>query len=276
MAPPRFPQATSTAWLYMMDGDSSTWPTIPDSWKQINFGQVDVLILAPLGLQNPADGTFGVADIIVNRFQWAVQTAKAAPRMIPNTKITILVSQFWGSDPQLWGHPLSALPATAIDAHANSVRDFISANDLDGYDIDYEPNNIVATVPAILQAIRAQLDDLSLTNGGRPYYTTVSPAELMFLDQAVPSLSAVNMQSYSGGIYITVADLLKIGFQPAQILYGVNAESPGQGPTVQQALDTYKNDGLVGIHLWRLNSGDFQQEIEWQSQVFDGLHCLSN
>lgn len=258
--------------MFIMDGDS--WDKIPDDWKNIKFGEVDVLIVAPLGLQDPQAGTFGIIPQLMNRFSWILSTARAAPRLIPGTSIKILVSQFWGDDPQVWGHPLSALPATAIDAYAKSVRDFLVAYNLDGYDIDYEPANIVSTVPAILAAIRAQLDDLSNANGGRPYYTTVSPGDVEFLSEAVASVSGVNVQTYSGGFYTPISTYLNLGFEPGQLLYGLNAETPSESHSIDEALTTYNESALAGIHLWRLNSTDLLQENEWQDEVYRQLHSL--
>jgi len=251
----------------MMDGTS--WDNIPDDWNNINFGEIDVLILAPLGLQDPQTGAFGVLPALEKRFHWAIAQAKAAPRLIPGTTIKILVSQFWGKPHEGWGYTLTALPSSEVDAYAQSVRKFLVQYDLDGYDIDYEQHNIEPTIPAILATIRAQLDALSQATGGRPYYTTVSPAYTNYLAQAAGSLSGLNMQSYSGGSAITVEQLLGMGFEADQLLYGVNAESPDQGPTVEEALAAYRDNKLVGIHVWRVGNA---QENAWQDQIYRGLH----
>lgn len=90
---------------------------------------------------------------------------------------------------------------------------------------------IVPTIPAIYATVRAQLDGLSHAKGGRHYYTTVSPANLQYLQDAVGHISGVNMQTYSGGQGLTVKDFLGVGFGVDQLLYGVNSETPSElGP----------------------------------------------
>jgi len=257
----------------MMDGPGPR-DTIPAEWSNIKFGAIDVLVLAPLDLQDPHTGSFGIIPGLLTRFNWALKTARAAPRLTAGTHIKIIVSQFWGSDPQGWGHPLTALPADKVDAYAKSIREFIVKYNLDGYDVDYKVGTIVPTIPAIYATVRAQLDGLSHAKGGRHYYTTVSPANLQYLQDAVGHISGVNMQTYSGGQGLTVKDFLGVGFGVDQLLYGVNSETPSEGPTVSQAVGEYNDYKLAGIHNWRVNSGDLLQENAWQEQIYRSLHNL--
>jgi hypothetical protein len=106
---------------------------------------------------------------------------------------------------------------------------------------------------------------------GRQYWVTVSPSEVDYLGSAVSSLSYVNMQTYAGGIHLKVQDFLDLGYRRDQLLYGVCPESNCKGPTVAEAEATYKEYGMAGIHVWRLNSDNYVYENKVQAQVYQFL-----
>lgn len=259
-----------------MSDDHTDYNKIPPEWLTINFKDVDVLLVGPAGIQ--PDGTFDLFDStatgpLATRFRWVLETSRSQ-----NPGIKIFVSQWWGIGPKIWGASLSVLDGSeAIEKYTASVRSFLEkwlpvAGGVDGFDIDYEDNNVTSNTPAIFSKIRSQLDALSSESGGRPFYVTVSPASLEYLEDVVQFLSYVNMQTYEGGSYLTPDAYLKLGLRPQQLLYGICPESGGAPPTVQQAEENYSEFALAGIHLWRLNSGNYVYEQQVQAQVYAFLH----
>jgi hypothetical protein len=267
----------SAAWMYM--ADDQAYNQIPTNWSNIDFSDVDVLNVGPAGVQ--ADGTFGLYSSaqtgdLANRFKWIIQKARAQ-----NPNIKIIVSQWWGNGAGIWGSALSALKSGAdIQKYTSSVYDFLAAylntaGGVDGYDIDYESNNVTSNTAAITQQIRAQLSLLSKANGGRPFYLTVSPASTAHLKGAVGSLDFVNMQTYAGGSGLTPQAFLILGLKSTQLLYGICPETNCGTPSLTQVEQAYTANKLAGIHLWRLNSDNYQYEGQVQRQVYNFLHGTS-
>jgi hypothetical protein len=262
--------------MYM--ADDQAYSQIPPYWSQVDFSDVDVLIVGPVGVQ--ADGTFGLYSSVrtgdlANRFKWVLQRARAQ-----NPRIKIIVSQWWGDGTGKWGSALSALKSSAdIQKYTSSVYNFLvaylnTAGGIDGYDIDYESNNVSPNTAAITQQIRAQLWRLSKASG-RPFYLTVSPASTGYLKEAVGSLDFVNMQTYAGGMGLTPQDFLALGLKSTQLLYGICPETSCGTPSLNQVKQAYIANKLAGIHLWRLNSGNYQYEGQVQKQVYNFLHGIS-
>lgn len=267
----------STAWIYM--ADDQAYNQIPAYWSKVDFSDVDVLTVGPAGVQ--ADGTFGLyksakTGDLANRFKWVIERARAQ-----NPKIKIIVSQWWGNGDGIWGRPLSALQSdAAIQKYTSSVYDFLAAylktaGGVDGYDIDYEANNISPKTKVIAQQIRAQLSRLSQASGGRPFYLTVSPASTQDLKAAVGFVDFVNMQTYAGGSGLSPKDFLNMGLKSSQLLYGICPETNCPTPTFPQVKQAYITYKLAGIHLWRLNSDNYQDEGKVQRQVSNFLHGAS-
>jgi hypothetical protein len=267
----------AAAWFYM--SDDQDYGTIPSTWSNIPFKDVDVLYVGPAGIQRDS-GEFGLYNSkktgdLANRFNWVIETARGK-----NPNIKIIVSQWWGNGLRIWGRPLTALHGKipAVKTYAASVAAFLKqylsvGGGVDGFDIDYEdPGNVVPEVALITAEIRAQLNALSQSTGGRPFYVTVSPATTTYLKQAVPSLSFVNMQTYAGGSGLTPQDFTALGLQSQQLLYGICPESNCSTPTLQQVETQYTDNNLAGIHLWRLNSNNYKYENAVQAQVYKFLH----
>jgi hypothetical protein len=274
----------STAWMYM--ADDQQYNTIPPTWYDINFKDVDVLNIGPAGIQSY--GTFGLYNSaktgdLANRFKWILQRARGQ-----NPKIKIIVSQWWGDGDGIWGKALDFLTTasqvswhTTIGKYTDTVVAFLESylgvsGGVDGYDIDYEGNdkgnNVVESISMITSQIRAKMDLLSKANGGRPFYLTVSPADTRYLDTAVSSLSFVNMQTYAGGRHLTPRSFTELGLKPQQLLYGICPETGCGSPTVEEVEAQYTQNNLAGIHLWRLNSGNYIEEGQVQSRIYKFLH----
>ena len=266
----------STAWFYM--AEDQAYNQIPTYWSKIDFRNVDVLVVGPAGIQ--ANGTFGLYNSaqtgdLANRFRWVIRTAR-----LQNPRIKIIVSQWYGSGTGIWGSALATLKShAAIQKYTSSVHDFLAAylntaGGVDGYDIDYESNNVTANTTAITRQIREQLSRLSKANGGRPFYQTVSPASTPFLMGAVGFLDFVNMQTYAGGTGLTPQSFLNLGLKSTQLLYGICPETDCRTPTLDQVKQAYIANKLAGIHLWRLNSDNYQYEGQVQRQVYNFLHGI--
>jgi len=261
----------SASWMYM--SDDHEYNTIPPFWSNINLKDVDVLNIGPAGIQS--DGTFGLYNSgttgdLANRFKWIIQRARSE-----NSNIKIIVSQWWGDGHGVWGSALDLLTnEVAVARYADSVAAFLQSylsvsGGVDGYDIDYESNNVVSNISQITSLIRNNLDALSQANGGRPFYLTVSPADTSYLKTAVSSLSFVNMQNYAD---LAPQDFTQLGLKPEQLLYGICPETGCGGPTVEQAESEYTENNLAGIHVWRLNSGNYVEEDQVQARVYSFLH----
>ena len=269
----------SAAWLYM--SDDQDYNSIPQQWLEIDFRLVDVLFVGPLGLQ--ADGTFGLYDSdktgpLASRLRWVLQTARSPSQ---NPGIKIIVSQWWGSAPTIWGSDLSNVQSSqAAEQYADSVQVFLRTwlsvfGGIDGFDIDYEAGNVVENAPVILARVRSKLDGLSKAADGRPFFVTVSPSEVDHLQKAVPFLSYVNMQTYAGGYDLTPEIFLDMKLKSKQLLYGICPETGGRTRSVKEVEDEYTNNNLAGIHLWRLNSDNYKDELKVQKDIFAFLHPSS-
>lgn len=264
----------SAAWMYM--SDDQQYNSIPAAWSNINFKDVDVLYVGPAGVQS--DGSFGLYNSaetgdLANRFTWIIQTARSQ-----NPDIKIIVSQWWGQGETIWGYALDVLSTdAAISQYTDSVAAFLQSylsvsGGVDGYDIDYESNNVISNISTITSQIRTNVDTLSNANGGRPFYLTVSPATTAYLSTAVTSLNFVNMQTYAGGIGLTPQNFTELGLKSQQLLYGICPETDCFTPTVAEAESQYTENNLAGIHLWRLNSDNYVYENQVQAQIYSFLH----
>lgn len=269
----------AAAWCYM--SDDQKYNKIPSEWSSINFSVVDVLYVGPAGVQ--AGGDFGLFNSnttgpLANRFEWVIKRARSQ-----NPNIKIIVSQWWGIGSGNWGSALSSLnDSAAISRYTSSVASFIKdwssiSGGVDGYDIDYESNNVLESTPTILAQVRSKLDTLSEDLDGRHFYITVSPSETEYLDKAVPSISYVNIQTYQGGTGLSPDDFLNIGLNSKQILYGYCPESGCGPPSLDQVEDAYKKykqagKTLAGIHLYRLNSDNYEYENQQQEKIYALLH----
>jgi hypothetical protein len=240
----------STAWMYL--SDDQKYNTIPPEWSDINFKDVDVLNIGPAGVQ--ADGTFGLYNSLAtgdlaNRFKWVIATARSQ-----NPNIKIIVSQWWGNGDNIWGSALDSLNGDdAICTYTDSLIAFLASyldvsGGIDGYDIDYEDNNIVESVTEICSQVRSGMDAL------------------------LDSVNLVNMQTYAGGKDLTPSDFTNLGYTSEQLLYGICPETNCGTRTVEEVEAEYTDNNLAGVHLWRLNSDNYVQEGEVQAQIYAFLH----
>ena len=300
-APPRLAWPMAGAYIFLADNPEPTDPSkyydyIPPAWSNIDFTTVDVLYVGPGGVQYE-DGRFGLYDSekkdslatkqigsLATRFSWVVENARKQ-----NPNIKIMISQwpnsegeqadgrYWGFD---WSKLIGQTPVITdsnITNYADSVKAFVKEWDIDGYDIDYEPQNIMERAPDILSSIRTKLDALSKDSDGRPFYVTACANDNTYLAKAVPSLSIVNMMTYPYGGSITSL-FTSLGMTVDQLTRGFCAElDSGCDAKLSPAIEAFNKEKLAGIFQWRLNSPEYMktgyaEEKEFQRQIYDAIH----
>lgn len=274
---PPTPAPIAAAWFYL--SDTHDYREIPADWSHIAFDKVDVLYVGPSGIQD--DNRFGLYDSeatgpLRHRFEWLAERARQ-----DNPDIKIVISQWWGNGQLVWGKPLSSLTDEAtIQTYAQSVAEFMAYYQtynngryaLDGFDIDYEDNNVTATFPRLAVVLKEALQDVS-ARYGKTFRLTLSPADGDYLDAAsLAPFDYINMQSYAGGMDIPPEAFLELGVPANKILFGICPESNCDTFSVTEVLDTYRRYGLAGIHLWRLNSDNYVYEDQVQRQIHAALH----
>lgn len=144
---------------------------------------------------------------------------------------------------------------------------------IEGYGVDYEDTNVHENIGDILRQVRNKLNKIQ---DWRQFHVSISPAETTFIKTAVPALSFVNMQTYSGGISLTPKDFLDLGLKSEQLLYGYNAENPSQSHSIPAIEKAHTDGKLAGIHAWRLDSSDERAEGERQPKIYNFLHPSEN
>lgn len=267
----------AAAWFYL--SDTHDYQTIPAEWQQIAFNNVNVLYVGPAGVQ--ANGAFGLFDSaetgpLRHRFEWLAHRARQQ-----NPDIKIVISQWWGNGEQVWGRSLSSLQGdAAVTAYAQSVADFLAYYQtyaggryaLDGFDIDYEDNNVTEDLPLLADRLRHALQTLSAKHD-KPFRLTLSPADGDYLDAAsLAPFDYINMQSYAGGMGLPPEAFLQLGVPAKRILFGICPETSCNTFSLEEVLTKYHLYGLGGVHLWRLNSDNYREEGLVQQQVYSALH----
>lgn len=206
--------------------------------------------------------------------QYTIRDARSA-----NPRVQILATLNYNDDTlsRIFSGPSSQWP-TAVSAFAKNLLGYLMANQMNGFDIDWEGGfsySITAAQFAMLfQAIRQAFNAAS---DGKYYYLTLSPASVGYLDATTVNtcFDFVNLQLYSG--FTFAQDFLKAGILPSLLAYGAKFES-----SYQDADGAYQGmqSGFLwsgkrysyGIATqWRLNSNNWA--YEQSQQVL--LHGLS-
>lgn len=162
------------------------------------------------------------------------------------------------------------------ETFANNLVSYLQANNLDGFDVDWEGGMIYAITPdqftLLFQAIRKAFD-----NSGKTYYLIFSPAGTgnMVGSTVNNTTDWLNLQVYGGA---TPGDYTGIGINSDLLAYGAKFESensysiaPHQTP--QDAYNAYLTYTNTRTTQWRLNSGNYQSEQAYQiiySQLIRG------
>lgn len=270
---------SAVAWMYLADSPepNSTYASLPEEWDRVDYTVVDRLIIGPLGIQSDGhfglvgdEGKFGSLD---DRFDRVQSDARRS-----NPSIEIEVSIWWQAEvwtwwhtgsqcPQTeWGRSLCALQAGEEERFASEVIGFLEQHDLFGFNIDYEASNVQPTFAELGRAIRAAFGD--------DYNFSVSPASTAFLDsESLGPVDAIYMQSYAGGSPIPLRSFTSLT-SPDRVYIGLCPETNCESTlTPQHAAAMVNAHGLGGAHLWRLNSDNWEYELEEQREIYELLHA---
>lgn len=273
-------KSISAAWFYL--SDDVNYESIPAYWQNIHFNHVNRLYIGPVGIQNQYNFDLykGINGDLSVRFKWLVERAKS-----DNPNIQIIVSQWWGDYPNVYGSSLDVLNnLDNQEVYAKSIIDFLESYQLnnnglysiDGYDIDYEGDNVSPNIKSLLTNIRTKLDQLSLKYH-KKYYLTITPSSTQYINESslLLKLDNVNMQSYEGGAQIPVDFYLQNGMNAKKIFFGICPETKCRySKSVESVLAIYQKYNLGGIHLWRLNSDDYVYENSLQEIIFSYLNSM--
>jgi len=203
-----------------------------------------------LSYENARHGEVGEGDTDADRIEYLVEQARAK-----NPEIKILISLGWG---------LGDIAVIAFDPehYADSVVEFIQDNELDGFDLDFEPPNLPAETgfTNISQTIRAALDQASEDDdrGNNPYLFTVTPSTTSGFknwDELSTYYDFVNLQTYWSTYLLT--SFLNAGVPSEKITLGVLSEGYAievKPEDIDVRVDLYEQNNLAGIFSWRLDT----------------------
>jgi hypothetical protein len=157
--------------------------------------------------------------------------------------------------------------AASARAFASNLVAYLAANELDGFDVDWEyPTTGSITTDQftlLFTAIRKAFDA-----SDRKYYLLLSPAGIgsMVGKTVSATVDWVNLQVYGGA---QPSQYIEAGVNPALLAYGAkfeseNAYSVGPHQSPQNAYAEYGAFPYSITTQWRLNSGNYQTEQAYQ------------
>ncbi len=193
---------------------------------------------------------------------WVTRDARAA-----NPDIKLLATLDWGTN---WLAPLFTGPRSGwqaqVDTFAANLTTYLTANGLDGFDLDWEPP-ISAGMDSsqfamLFQAIRAAFDTVT----AKHLYLTLCPATTENVD--APTINTC-FDYCTLQLYFSTAlrdEYIKAGVDPAMLAYGAKFESNFQD--AQDAYQGYEAHDYGVIMQWRLNSSNYQFEQAQQMLLY--------
>lgn len=185
-----------------------------------------------------------------------------------NPQIKLVVTLNWGDGSLLSNIFANSNPQQQnADNFAANLMTYLKNYGLDGFDIDWESPISDQTTQnqfaLLINAIGVQFGQQT----GKPYYLTLSPAEVGNLDAAAvnKNVEFLNLQLYSG--FTSPGDFKNAGVNPSLFAYGAKWESDFQ--TAQQAYtDNQTNYQYNVFTCWRLNSSNYQFEQKQQQLLY--------
>lgn len=272
-----------TYFLVMADADRIPWTKINRLY--IGFATVRGGVLTDLPSGDTADDAARRAEM-----QGRIRTVAALARQ-HNPDIGIFITSDYGDSMD------NEYSAAAEDPQkfADSVVSYLEADNLDGYDMDWESGSMDDYAPqltSLLSTTHAALAMAGNSSRGRPYQLThtvwpghESPSTVAGLADAVDQ---INIMSYGpGDTYdlATYADsYAAAGFPYGNMIGGIESESgygeSGGGDTqdsVAAKCAYVKSHGLAGLFEWRIdndmrpdNSPPTYQAAGWMSDCLAG------
>ena len=198
------------------------------------------------------------------------QLQQAARKTNPNMKF--IVSLGWGSADFSSG-------AQNPIAFASSVGAIVEENDLDGFDVDFESDDIERDAfRAVSQALRAELDVRGQRMQKR-LYLTITPADLVDLDVVNQYYDYVQIQSYDAldDAIFEPTSVIGQGVDSAKILFGRDLEG---GDTlasnrydIPDVVAYVSENRLAGLMGWRVNASN---QMTGPMPLFSGVRLLGN
>jgi hypothetical protein len=295
------------AWIYLNEDEPpNTNYNDPTSCFQtlIQYGvyqNVDILSICWCNTVLSPDGTSYTIELeskthpggISNQqyMEWVITAARNAN---PNIKILIMMGMGADEISQIFSNDQSQWPAEAA-AFASNMVSYLQANDLDGFDVDWESplSDMQSTeqFQYFFTAIHAAFQQQT----GKTYYLGLSPAAVgpSFDGTTVNDcFDFVNLQLYSG--FTSPQEFTNAGVNLPLLAYGAKFESIGNGDltpfqNAQNAYDGTNSAGFGGYTLgpngdgnppytviinWRLNSGDFMYEQSQQIILYQLVHGI--
>ena len=295
------------AHFYIGDTESADLlKQIPPDWHYTRFDAVDILYVGPV-VCHATNHTFSLQyfkkdhghHVSVDysaRFEWVIKQAR-----YQNPQIKIIASQWYGDDNVL--NDLKDTDPTIttdrIEKYTDSVRDFHASwqrktyshdgRDIslrvDGYDVDYEPNNNVAIAPKVYEKIRGKVEKFTGDNRIPPYLLSLTPATSEYVKEIAPFVDYINMQNYDGGIWVSPEEYISIikPSPPSKLIWGLNAEVTEKNYpkhsnentnflSIDEQLSVVSRLHLGGMWVWRLSSDNWVYENAVQLYVYNKLH----
>ncbi|KAH7123138.1 hypothetical protein EDB81DRAFT_766088 [Dactylonectria macrodidyma] len=278
MATSPWPSKFVGAHIYLpepgIQGDS--WDNIPSSWNEIRFDAVDVLFISPffvnaidhsLMLSTGDDGKTSLSG----RFEWAGGDYGIISNSHDVQQYANSVSNFIET---YYNRTLPALDGPGeVSARIN------------GLDVDVEGGNLTSNLlSSILSTVRGSFDELSYKLSAPKLTVSICPAWPTNLNASMAkSCDYVNMQNYSGGegtdpsVFLQAIPGLS---EQRQLAWGFASETPGANTTqtfaaVKAKAQEVTNGRFAGTYNWRLNSGDYPFENDFQVWLYNFVHGAS-
>lgn len=219
------------------------------------YGDFDIIYVA-FGHIDPSTLEFGFEEKVgVEVEQQRLNTLKANTASLRAAgKLKLVMSLGWGS--QEAGPTGYELIEQQPDKTAGSIASFLTAQGLDGFDIDYEDPTFssVSAFQTVAAALRSKL--------GSDKLLTITPNTTESLDG--PTLNStfdyVNVQSYAnssggqcgGDAPVSISQFTgtgSIGVEASKILAGQDTDS---GCPISNAISAYQQGELAGVFGWQL------------------------
>ena len=286
MNTPNTPAKSVNAWIYLDEdeptgtGYTSSNSSYQSMVRNNGYAWTDMLFICFFDVVSDGNGYYTIQVGNIDQIhpdnstteQYLQYTIRDARAQNPGIQLlatlnynTDTLSQIFSTDSSQW--------PTEAQYFAANVLQYLSANGLNGLDVDWEGGFSTAIKPeqfAILfQAIRSAFD-----GAGSYMYLTLSPASVGHLDVNTMNtcFDLVNLQLYSG--FTSVDEFTRIGINPSLMAYGAKFESNQQtaDAAYAQAQEGFDYNGeqyqYNNITQWRLNSTNYVYEQSQQSILY--------